>query len=363
MLHYHSMGNAREEPIAAPQALTAENNGFAGYQPAGRGALDSRSRHFNSTSSTTTDHAILHMARELTPHHLNLRGRRPTLCFRHDRAAIDQLTLHFTQYSTNADRVEIVAPELGEDLLVKLPISGKAEVVQGNSAQSLQSGDIYIARPNMPYRIAMSGDYSQLTLQVNSTVLKRALNERLGRHTAEAIHFDRTATGQPGAARVLSGLIGTICNELNSGDSMLKDQSVQRTFQDALVSMLLNLPHNFTDRLQPCESPAAPYYVKRTEEFMRENLMADINMDDLVRTAGVSRRSLYAGFRRFRGTSPMTLLKNLRLDAAYDDLLQTDGRTITQVATGYGFFHLSKFSSDFRKRFGRLPSDVLRRAQ
>jgi AraC-like DNA-binding protein len=59
----------------------------------------------------------------------------------------------------------------------------------------------------------------------------------------------------------------------------------------------------------------------------------------------------------------MSLLRTARLKQAR---LQLDaprpGATVTEVALDCGFTHLGRFSSEYRRRFGELPSQTLRRA-
>ncbi len=37
-----------------------------------------------------------------------------------------------------------------------------------------------------------------------------------------------------------------------------------------------------------------------------------------------------------------------------------EGKTVTVIATEYGFFHLGQFAVDYRKMFGESPSETLR---
>ncbi len=62
--------------------------------------------------------------------------------------------------------------------------------------------------------------------------------------------------------------------------------------------------------------PATPYYVKRALSYMREHADQTITMETLIEQSGVSARTLYAGFQRFHGATPMAFLKTERLQRA-----------------------------------------------
>lgn len=59
----------------------------------------------------------------------------------------------------------------------------------------------------------------------------------------------------------------------------------------------------------------------------------------------------------------MVFLKSIRLEGALIELENADrnGKSVTEVATEFGFFHLSRFAQDFKSYFGRLPSEVIKR--
>ena len=72
----------------------------------------------------------------------------------------------------------------------------------------------------------------------------------------------------------------------------------------------------------------------------------------------MSPRTLQYGFRRHRGTTPLQYLKRVRLDLAREALLQarTTGERITDIAGRVGYASASRFSRDYRERFGEAPS-------
>ena len=109
-------------------------------------------------------------------------------------------------------------------------------------------------------------------------------------------------------------------------------------------------------------SAVAPYYVRRVESYIREHAGEPIATDDLVAVGGVSARSIYHGFRRFRSTTPMGYLKAVRLDRAREALARNRAGariSVTEAATSAGYTNLSQFSRDYRARFRESPSQTL----
>ena len=81
----------------------------------------------------------------------------------------------------------------------------------------------------------------------------------------------------------------------------------------------------------------------------------------LAAISGVAERTLAKHFQAFLGRAPLTYLRQLRLAAARERLLQGAGpAAVTAVATRYGFTHFGRFSAQYRRAFGELPSSTLR---
>lgn len=74
---------------------------------------------------------------------------------------------------------------------------------------------------------------------------------------------------------------------------------------------------------------------------------------------GVSRRTLQSGFQQLLGVSPLAYLKAARLQQARRALKQVG--SVTEAATGTGFWHFGHFAHDYQILFGEKPSDTLRR--
>ncbi|WP_087753514.1 AraC family transcriptional regulator [Paraburkholderia caledonica] len=89
---------------------------------------------------------------------------------------------------------------------------------------------------------------------------------------------------------------------------------------------------------------------------------ADIALAEIARRSGYSLRSLELIFRRSVGMTPGRWFMNVRLNGALRDLLVAGPTcTVAEVASRWGFRHMSRFSEQYRKAFGELPSCTLRR--
>ena len=134
-----------------------------------------------------------------------------------------------------------------------------------------------------------------------------------------------------------------------------------RAFDEYLCTLLLNQhANNYTDELSAPASTPVPGIVRRAERFMLEHLTSELSVPDVAAHLGVSVRTLQAGFREWRNTTPNAFLTQTRLQHVRDDLLR-EGVNVTDVALKYGFSHLGRFSAQYHAAFGERPSATLRR--
>ncbi|MBS0125037.1 AraC family transcriptional regulator [Thetidibacter halocola] len=109
---------------------------------------------------------------------------------------------------------------------------------------------------------------------------------------------------------------------------------------------------------------AAPYYVRQAEELMTAEAREAPTIGQIARRVGVSARSLSEGFRRFRGITPREFLAAQRLERLRAELeAETAGRTVTEIAAGWGFANKGALAAAYRARFGELPSQTLMRGR
>jgi transcriptional regulator GlxA family with amidase domain len=70
-----------------------------------------------------------------------------------------------------------------------------------------------------------------------------------------------------------------------------------------------------------------------------------MTIERIARAAGCSVRALQLGFRRFRNTTPMSALRQARLERARNEIVRSDGSlSVLGVATLHGFGNAGRFS-------------------
>jgi AraC-like DNA-binding protein len=108
----------------------------------------------------------------------------------------------------------------------------------------------------------------------------------------------------------------------------------------------------------PERSKPQSYYTERALSALR--LSPVYRVGDLARAANCSVRTLQYALQRDLGMSAKDLIVEQRLKAARSALqARVAGQSITQIAAAAGFANASRFSAQYRNRFGELPSQTL----
>ncbi len=99
------------------------------------------------------------------------------------------------------------------------------------------------------------------------------------------------------------------------------------------------------------------------QEFIHANFHEDVRIEGICRASGVGVRTLQRSFREYFDLTITEYLKTVRLDVAHRELcIKTSPQiTVTETALKNGYKHLGRFSTDFHKRFGSCPSDMIGR--
>lgn len=143
--------------------------------------------------------------------------------------------------------------------------------------------------------------------------------------------------------------------------ALLSHEAIRNGIRDTFLVHMLDLTD--VEEMTPLTPHARKRIVDRACEYALSHKDNPPSIIELCNHVGASRRKLQYCFQETLGTNPVTYLRTLRLNAAHRDLL-VHARTVTvqDVAARWGFWHLSRFATDYRRLFGERPSETLQRA-
>jgi AraC-like DNA-binding protein/tetratricopeptide (TPR) repeat protein len=106
--------------------------------------------------------------------------------------------------------------------------------------------------------------------------------------------------------------------------------------------------------------PSMPGAVRRACDAMRANPGGNLSLAQLADIAGTPVRTLQRQFRIFMGRSPHEVLREIRYATARRELLRgLPNAKVTDIAARCGLHHFSRFSAEYRRRYGENPSQTL----
>lgn len=305
------------------------------------------------------DEVQSHLCRVLRPHNIHIHRRTDSFSFLHNQARVGNMTLNALSYG---NEIAIAGPETEEAYLLKFTLRGSAEISQGGAPVTTSPDTVYVFNPMQPVRCRLSEDHSQLTLRISKPSMEQHLKNELSASLSEPLQFMPASYHLDHQIPGLRGYVNNLCHELMNAQSCYEAPRIARQAEQLLIGLMLTyLPHNYSEAYQRVNACPSPYYIRRVEDYIRAHAQDDITLEDMIAAAGTSARSLQTGFRKYRNMTPLEYLRNYRLDLARDKLRNSgrDGGTVTEIALGLGFTHLSKFAKYYHDRFGETPSQTL----
>ena len=289
------------------------------------------------------------------PHRLTLHGK--TLRARMHHVPIGAVS--FNRLSYGGD-VTIDPGPLGDFLLVQMPMAGQADIHCGGQHVVSDLEIASVLTPSEPLRMRWSADSDQLIVRIERSALERVCAAYLGHRPNQPLRFQLgMAWRNTGWQTLVQYLADTLDHAPQTASHPLTACQLE---QLAIGTLLTFQPHSLSDLLREHGKPLAPRHVKVVEEYIHEHADAAVTPALLAEMAGVSLRSLYAGFREHRGLSPMAYLRTVRLERVRQDLLNDATlSSVTGAALRWGFAHLGRFSAEYRRAFGECPGETLRR--
>lgn len=292
-------------------------------------------------------------------HRFEMGRKSDFLEFFHQVSSIGRVAVHFVNLNTTQG-FRITKADAAPYYSFQFLLEGQCHLDGAFGRVVATPGDVFVLDPDHLTREFWPQNCLQLLIRVDRDLVEQTVSAELGKSLTRHLVFDPIMR-DPGISTWLNTISSALRND-GAGASVLTDRRVAKSFEHTLITMLLaGLRHSESEDYSRPGPGAAPYYVKRAEAFIRAHLCDELTVDNIAAAAGVCARSMFYGFKRWRETTPMAHVRNIRLDMARKELEKgrITGATVSQAAVNAGFTNFSQFSKIYKARFGETPSATL----
>jgi AraC-like DNA-binding protein len=311
-------------------------------------------------STTQFDEAHHAVSQVFLPHRLDLLEQSDELDMRFNAVRFGGVTAGYLRYGRDVRLLTVDA----SNVHINIPLSGGTASRCGRM-ESVDSTPERAAvfTPGLPADIHWPGDCAQLCLMIDRADLEQELAAMLGRTVTTPLTFAPSMELIHGAGQTWRTVLDLLVRQAEQPDSPLRHPVAARNLENLLInSLLLAQPSNYHEALLAPQPKAGPRPVLAAIDLLESHPEWSWTPADLARRVSISVRSLQEGFHRRVDASPMAYLRELRLTRVREELkaCSPDSTTVTEVAGRWGFVHLGRFASAYRRKFGEPPSATLR---
>jgi AraC-like DNA-binding protein len=253
----------------------------------------------------------------------------------------------------------------GEDLdgfFVFMPTNeGKALWKIGSKEIACGLSNGYVGSMYEADTTTFTGLSGYMNLKISREQITRNLSHLLDQPIVDPLEFEAELDLEAQPAKVLASMVRLALTPVDDEAFLANSPVAAAQFSQSIILLMLeNFRHNYSHALSANGAYALkPKHVKRAIDFMRVNAGRPLTLQDIAAAADVSVRALHYGFQKFLGESPFEHLRQIRLEAAYADLMHApDGVAIAEIAKKWGFPNPGRFAQICKMSYGRSPSEI-----
>ena len=99
--------------------------------------------------------------------------------------------------------------------------------------------------------------------------------------------------------------------------------------------------------------------IKKSLLFIERNFSGNITLKHIAKSANISESTCLRLYKTVLGVTPIKYLMTFRIKKAAEELIQGNGRSISEIAYSCGFSDASYFNRCFRNEYGSTPSEYI----
>jgi AraC-like DNA-binding protein len=303
---------------------------------------------FSSCSAQETQHRL---GEELVAHESHWpRGQVDAAFYRGQVASCELYALRY------GGQVEVRPQPFENFVLVQMPLRGSVTLESEGTGYCVGPGEVAILAPRDGARVLWHEGCEQLILKLPLALIE-AGQAQLEQAADLPAGFRLPALSRlqrPTAVRWMR-LMSELLEHLPQGTKPPSPSRWLQHLEQSLPLFVLSHCPADTGNTPSADTRQPSRHLRKLEDCLHAHLEHSISLPQLASAAGLSIRSLNTLCQREYGQSPMDRLRQLRLEAARERLLDNPHASVTQVAMDYGFGHTGRFAAYYRQRFGELP--------
>lgn len=233
------------------------------------------------------------------------------------------------------------------------------------NTEAIDDDEIQVYGPGVELMYHAAGHSRWINFTVPETKLQAHANERAGR----PLRLPRRGVVTMRLDRGGRARLRLLVHDAFALARDLQPQGIGQVLARAISHALVNA---YVDALSTADmAHQAPrtatawrhhHVILACERLVRSGEMMNMDLTEVARRSGYTLRTLELIFRGSVGMTPGRYFLNMRLNGALRDLLRGEpGCWVTEVASRWGFRHLSRFAAQYHEAFGELPSQTLTR--
>lgn len=253
--------------------------------------------------------------------------------------------------------VDIIPGALPAHVLLQVVLSGRSQIQRGSNLCFVDCGCGIITEDLAECRFAWSADCEQIIIPISKSAIAIASERITGMSAPREYGFHRSFSLSNEGQSLTDLLLYTL--RLTTQTEALRLHLSQPL--EAMLAHEIVVKHSTVQRAPQVYRPI-PGYMFRAERFIADNLECEFSIAELASYVGISIRTLSEGFRRFRNCSPLSAVKEMRLEKLRELLVEGSVQSVTDIALRFHFNHVGRFAAVYKARFGEFPSQTLARA-